>query len=54
MLRARDLPAAVILTDNVSNGITTPDAIDRRSEVTDMRKNISAAIVRHYETKASR
>jgi hypothetical protein len=48
------LAAAAVRSDNVAHGIAPLDSTDRRSEVTDMRENISAAIVRHYETKASR
>ena len=48
------LAAAVVRSDNVADRIAPLDSTNRRSEVTDMRENISAAIVRHYETKASR
>jgi hypothetical protein len=53
MLRAM-LAAAAVLSDNVAHRIAPLDSADTWSEVTDVGKNIFAAIVRRYETKAAR
>jgi hypothetical protein len=48
------LAAAVVRSNNVTHRIASLDSTDRRSEVTDMRENMSAAVVGRDETKSSR